>query len=464
MAERSPEQVAKDAARVRSLVVESLERNQALPVVLTSVQISGGNRTRTSFLKTHLDELVSRPYTVTSLLQALDEAAKRLESFGIFTGIKFELDVDDKAAASSSGTGVVPLVATLRLAEGASKRLRTGTDVGNGEVSGYVAGSLLNVFGGAESVTVDANIGTRTKSSYVVNFTTPLQNSPVWTAALSAVASTNEKEWSSHDEAVRGIKALISGHGVLGGRQEFGYEAFWRTVTGVKEYASTSVRSEAGDSFKSSFFNNWILDNRNDTLFPTAGYFVRVKNEVAGFVPENKGDVRFLKGEVDGQYVKSFGTNDAVTVSVSARGGVLWSLFENGKTSIVDRFVLGGANDVRGFYLNRLGPSDEEDSIGGEAYAAAGLSIFSRIPRVNPESPLRFHLFANAGSLLGLNRANPGETIKEILTKPSVTAGLGLIYKHPVARFELNLTVPLAVRQGEFPRKGLQFGIGLSFL
>ena len=47
---------------------------------------------------------------------------------------------------------------------------------------------------------------------------------------------------------------------------------------------------------------------------------------------------------------------------------------------------------------------------------------------------------------------------------PSISAGIGLVYAHPVARFELNFSLPLVIRQGEQGRKGLQFGIGINFL
>ena len=47
---------------------------------------------------------------------------------------------------------------------------------------------------------------------------------------------------------------------------------------------------------------------------------------------------------------------------------------------------------------------------------------------------------------------------------PSVAAGVGLVYAHPVARFELNFSLPLVVRRGEGGRKGVSFGVGMSML
>ena len=47
---------------------------------------------------------------------------------------------------------------------------------------------------------------------------------------------------------------------------------------------------------------------------------------------------------------------------------------------------------------------------------------------------------------------------------PSMAAGAGLVYAHPVARFELNFSLPVALRRGEVGTKGLQFGVGINFL
>jgi outer membrane protein insertion porin family len=47
---------------------------------------------------------------------------------------------------------------------------------------------------------------------------------------------------------------------------------------------------------------------------------------------------------------------------------------------------------------------------------------------------------------------------------PSAAAGLGLVYAHPIARFEINFSLPLVVRAREDSRKGLSFGVGIEFL
>jgi outer membrane protein insertion porin family len=37
------------------------------------------------------------------------------------------------------------------------------------------------------------------------------------------------------------------------------------------------------------------------------------------------------------------------------------------------------------------------------------------------------------------------------------------VYAHPIARFEINFSLPLVMRAKEEGRKGLSFGVGVEF-
>jgi outer membrane protein insertion porin family len=51
-----------------------------------------------------------------------------------------------------------------------------------------------------------------------------------------------------------------------------------------------------------------------------------------------------------------------------------------------------------------------------------------------------------------------------MVRQPVVSAGLGLVYRHSIVRAELNVGVPVAASSTDGYKKGMQFGIGLSFL
>jgi outer membrane protein insertion porin family len=171
-----------------------------------------------------------------------------------------------------------------------------------------------------------------------------------------------------------------------------------------------------------------------------------------------------------------------VAFTTGLRAGLLYplTLGSNANPSlsrINDRFQLGGPTDVRGFRLSGLGPHDGNDAVGGDVYAAGSANLFIPLPKVGPEKPLRLQAFVNGGRLLALRQDKEGDmTGAEVKTAvsraieelgnglPSISAGVGLVYAHPAARFELNFSLPLVVRKGEDARKGVQFGIGINFL
>jgi outer membrane protein insertion porin family len=109
------------------------------------------------------------------------------------------------------------------------------------------------------------------------------------------------------------------------------------------------------------------------------------------------------------------------------------------------------------------------DSLGGDLFWAAGVSLITHLPR-KPHWPIKAHAFLNAGQLEPLRRHEDGvgsslrSSISGALTQPSVSTGVGLIYHFDPVRVELNFGVPLAARISDGTRKGVQVGIGLEFL
>lgn len=361
---------------------------------------------------------------------------------------------------------------------------KTGTDLGNGEGSAYANLQWRNVFGGAETVDVNASMGTKTRSSYQAVFDTPILSDPDKRWQIGGVQSSTHKTYASHEEVLRGgwtsLRWLASGTS----KHEVGYNGYWRQITGLGSEASPTVRAEAGDSFKSSIFHTWILDRRNRQFHPSKGYSLKTTSEIAGWGPL-KGDVAFWKSEVHAHTatavpIPGIKGESGVTFTTGLRAGLLYplALGFGGKpetSHLNDRFQIGGPNDVRGFRLSGLGPRDGNDSVGGDVYAAGSANIYFPLPRLGPESPLRLQAFLTGGRLLALKSSEKEgsasvqhsvySTIAELGNGlPSMSGGVGLVYAHPAAKLELNFSLPLVMRRGEDARKGLQLGIGLEFL
>lgn len=372
------------------------------------------------------------------------------------------------------------LRALLTVSEMSRFMLKTGTDLGSTEGTGYINGTYRNVFGGAESLNASASVGTRTRSAFDANFQSPIAANPDIIAEAGVYASSrSHKHLASYEEALKGGRLGVKWRNG-GDVHEAGFAEVWRQVTGLSEDASVSVRADAGDSVKNALNYTFIRDRRDNPLVPRSGYLYKHSSELAGWAGLG-GDVAFARTEIEAQGAAMI-PGTSMSVSAGLRGGLLYPLslgLGDAKTApkpsrINDRFQLGGPTDVRGFREHGLGGKDGEDSVGGDVYLAGGASILFPLPRLSVDKPLRIQAFVNGGRLVGLqeigetgSRVNAGvANAVRMMTRqlPSIAVGVGIMYAHPVARFELNFCLPIVARQGEGARKGLQFGVGMNYL
>lgn len=352
------------------------------------------------------------------------------------------------------------------------------------------------MFGGAEMLTLNAKAGTRTRSAYSANLSAPILSNPDLRLSLEGLASAAEKPWASHEEVLKGGSLRFSWLNPERDTQSVEYSGIWRQITGLGEGASPTIRADAGDTVKSSIKHTFYRERRDNPQLPQNGYMVRSGLEIAGVGPL-AGDVAFSKGELEvggAIPINLPGVQDRTGISIGGglRLGMLYPLplgyGFSGKTRpsrVNDRFQLGGPTDVRGFKLGGLGPHDGLDSVGGDFFAAGSVNMLLPVPYKGPDSGLRFQLFANGGRLVALSnktksvqdgastqslsgsavRNGMAGAVGELFNGvPSIAAGAGLVYAHPVARFELNFSLPLTLRRGEASTKGFQVGVGINFL
>ncbi|KAI6244452.1 hypothetical protein HI914_07532 [Erysiphe necator] len=476
------------SAKAQERLKELISTNSTLPVKISSIQVIGGTQTRQSFLDRLINSIgKEKNNTTLTLSEALREAdviADKLSRFGIYhPKILTYVDTSEKHYPNLTP---IPIDIYFKTQERGRVSLKTGTDFGNAEGSAYGNLTWRNIFGGAELLNLNASAGTRTRSAYQATFETPLFSDPDKKIGLDIFASSTLKPWASHEEVNKGVGLRYDWVSKSESRHQIGYTGLWRQITGLATDASRTIRHEAGDSVKSSITHIWTSDHRDHPLQPTRGYLLKSISEIAGWGPL-QGDVGFLKTEIESAFafplrVPGLKDENGISFTNGFRAGVLYPIptgfgKETSPSRINDRFILGGPTDVRGFKISGLGPRDGQDSVGGDIYAAASTNLLIPFPKTGKDSPLRFQIFANAGRLLALSgersketnkldyRKNLVNTVSELTNGlPSLAAGVGLVYLHPVARFELNFCLPFVLRKGEESRKGLQFGVGINFL
>lgn len=382
-------------------------------------------------------------------------AVRRMERFGIYEDIKIQLDSPSDPWLQDR-KDLVDLGVWLK--EGSRLQIRTGTEAGNAEASMYGAILLKNVFGGAETLSSSMSFGTRTSSAFQFTLATPVLADPDQNLSLNIFSQArNNTQWSSYEEELKGGSVKYSTLSPLG-YHEIAYEGQWREICRPSEKASLSIREQCGHSLKSALTHTLTHDMRDESLMPSTGHFIRLSHEYAGL----GGDVNHVRQELEAQVARS--NNSGYIVTATVKSGYLHSL--DGKPSkISDRFFLGGPMSVRGFKSYGLGPREGEDSLGGEAFVSAGLSLLTPFPGLSNWDSFKVHFFANAGSLINVKPGQSPKTTVEDLTKaPSTSIGAGILYRHPQVRIELNFALPLTATKTDAVSRGWQLGLGISFL
>ncbi|KAG5641971.1 hypothetical protein DXG03_003845 [Asterophora parasitica] len=438
-----------------------IQSNLHTTMNVSSVRIEGAKATRSSFLSFLIKPVLAAPWpkdasNLESVLHATRKISDTLQRTGIFNSVEVKLE---RARDELSQPGDVDIVFKAR--EKGRFYLNTSTELGNNEgnaATQSATGRIRNVFGGAEVFEANVSFGTKTKRSFRASLTAPLTPDLSTHGEITAYRlARDNSSFASSTEGLRGIKAAVR-NGLLhrGGAHEFAYDAVLRHIGDLTPAASISMRESAGQTFKSALSHSYTLDTRNDRIMGSEGFYAKVFNEYAGI----GGDASHYKGELEAQFSRPL--VDGLALSLTARTGLLWGIDK--PTLFSDRFQLGGPTSIRAFRANSMGPRDGSDSLGGDLHWSAGASVISNIP-TKPQWPVKTHVWANVGRLDAIDKNQTlVENVQRTLTSPSISAGVGLIYRFDPVRVEVNFGVPLVASKSDGSRRGLQVGMGLEFL
>ncbi|CCM00441.1 uncharacterized protein FIBRA_02473 [Fibroporia radiculosa] len=441
-------------------LAEVINANLSTPLRIASVRIEGAVNTRKSFLSSLVTPFLAKPVpsitenapTLEHVLHTTRHIGSLLQETDLFKSVEGRLEPSRDALAQSGDVDVV-----FKTLEKGRYYLNTSTQVGNNEGGASATCRVRNAFGGAETFEANLAFATKTRVSFNASLSAPLPSSLTTRGELSIYgAERDNSSYSSSSEGLRGFKAVVRHGKLLRGMHEVGYEAVLRHIGNLTPSASISMREAAGQSLKSAISHSWTRDTRDDALLGTRGSYFKISQEYAGLL----GDASFYKGEIQSQLSRSL--FPGTIVSFAARSGILHSLWK--PALFPDRFQLGGPTNVRMFRANGMGPRDGPDSLGGDLYWAAGVSLISDVPH-KPHWPVKTHLFVNAGRLDAMDTSKTFvDNVVSSITKPSISAGLGLVYKLDPVRIEMNVGVPLLASKSDSVRRGLQVGIGVDFL
>lgn len=462
------------------------------PLRIASVKVHGAAHTSEAFLdwliRPHLpssqpEHATDAQPTLHSVLQTTRAVSHSLSETDLFRAVSARIERSPKGAP-----GDVDLNFTVT--ERGRFFVKTATEIGNCEGTASITARLTNILGRADTLTFNSSVGTKTKRAFDASFSLPVSPSLTTTAFLSLVGADRElgvQGGSGREERVA-IKAGLrhGGDGLEGGVHELTAEALWRSIGNLAPVAGLGIRQSAGPALKAALAHRWTIDTLNDHIMPSKGALMRVVNELAvtkrilpspfsGYSTSSlwstsnigndgdmgEGSTAFWKLEAKAK--RGWALTSGSALSLDARSGLLQVLAGNSDTlHWSDRFQLGGPLSVRGFSADGMGPREGTTSLGGTIYYALGLSLLSNVP-TRPTWPIKLHSWVNVGRLQDQGR-DVRSTVHTLLTRPSVSAGIGLVYRVDPIRVEANVAFPLVAARGEGLRRGIQVGIGLEML
>jgi outer membrane protein assembly complex protein YaeT len=210
---------------------------------------------------------------------------------------------------------------------------------------------------------------------------------------------------------------------------------------------------EKQDHYISSVPFGFSYDGRNSLLNPTEGTFFRLHVEVASDAIGS--NVEFLRPVADLRHV--FPLEGILGwqnwyLAARAKGGVAYALPGTDRIPLVRRFFPGGADSVRGYPYQRLGPLDEGGKpLGGEAFVEGSVE-------------LRFPLVGELGGVLFTDAGNAYESLSTEIGSLRFTVGAGLRYHTPVGPLRLDFGYQLNPPADEpYSRYEVYLSVGQAF-
>ncbi|KAF5284155.1 hypothetical protein FQR65_LT00155 [Abscondita terminalis] len=419
------------------------------------VHVNGLARTKNDFIQDVVKELFSASDFQDVLLKA-QEVRTRLNSLGCFQYISVFIDTSKGPKATPNGVEVTFHVRELKRLVGS-----INTQVGENEGSLVIGLRAPNIFGRGERVQAELSYGSKNSNNYNISLIKPLRGKYIPVFSTSFYQATSEWPSSGYRQLDQGILVDFSFNSRSSIKHNLQWDGAIRNLGVLSKSSSFSIREESGASLKSALRHILTFDGRDDHIFPTCGTLFQLSSEVAGV----GGDVGYVKNDVFMQSNTSiFGD---MVIQSSFHGGILNSLGDNYKITLMDMYYLGGPLSLRGFRMRGVGPHSEGDALGSSWFWASGYHIFAPLPFRPGKGGIgelfRTHLFVNAGNVGNFEGDEP--LIERVKSNIRIAYGVGLAMRlGQMARIEINYCFPYMFQDSDIAQPGVQFGIGVQFL
>ena len=398
------------------------------------IKIKGNNKSRDKVIRRELLIKEGQKFNGT----ALRESRENVQRLGFFepesivfntVSPKDKEDVlDVEISVKEKNTGQISL--------GAGYSTATG---------GFFQASITqsNFRGLGQNLSFSVNLAKESKT-FSVDFAEPYLNDTKWTLG-GGVFVTNNDTSVSYNEQRKGANIRV-GYPIL--RFTNLYMTYKIEDTELTSVDDPSIVVAEENGIASTIQSSIIHDKRDDRSDPRKGYFLSYSTEYTGV----GGDKKWIKNEAEGRtYYPVVG--DLVFRTRFYAGRL--DKVNNQNIPRTERFVLGGARNLRGFAQEAVGPLRDATvqgrkvtfNLGGEFMSFANLEFQHPLSR---EAGLKWVVFFDAGHAGSMDKV-----------KVYTDYGFGFRWFSPIGVLRFEFGYPLA---GKTENQGSQFHFDIGQL
>ncbi|MEM6762984.1 MAG: outer membrane protein assembly factor BamA, partial [Pseudomonadota bacterium] len=412
--------------------------DQGVRAFVERIDIVGNTTTRDYVIRREFD--ISEGDAFNRIL--IDRAERRLRNLGFFETVRI---------STSQGSAPDRVIVTVFVQEKSTGKVSFGIGYSTSDgVVGDIAIEQRNFLGRGQYVRASVGGGADTRN-FEFSFTEPY----LFGRRLSAGFDVFHREADADDD--RSYDTKETGGGVRFGlpiTEEFTIQPFYnielRDVNVVDRAncgrrnpnLSLAVCDSEGERLTSIIGVSLIYNTLDNQLNPREGVYGNFTTEFAGV----GGDAFFWRSVAKGRYYQELLPAVGLVGLLSVEGGALQSLDDNLK--IQDQFFLGGSK-IRGFQSSGIGPRDirTDEALGGRYYVVGTAEATFPVPFLPPEVGLSGAVFADAGSLWGVDpdivRRNGGSgTIESNDFNLRASGGVGILWRSPFGPIRADFAVP----------------------
>lgn len=411
-------------------------------VYVERIDIHGNVRT--------LDEVIRREFRLVEgdafNSSKLRRTRQRIQNLGFFNKVDME---------TLQGSAPDRTVVDVTIEEQSTGELSFGAGFSTGEGPlGDISIRERNLLGRGQDLKLAFTISGR-RQQLDFSFTEPYFLDRDLSAGVDAYSTRVERDESSFSEKSLGGAVRFGWEWAEFLRQTVRYNLSQDDIFDVETNASPGIKQQEGTTVSSVVGQEISYDRRDNRLNPSAGYVVRLRNDVAGL----GGDLHYLRTRLSAAYY--YPITDSVTLGVDGEAGYIFG-FGGEDIRITDAFFLGGST-LRGFRTAGVGPRDvsTKDSLGGNKYARGTIEV--QFPVGLPEEyGIKGRVFTDFGTLFDTDLTTA--TVPFLVDKHSIraSAGFGLTWSSPFGPLAVDFALPYLAE--DFDREEFfRFSVGTRF-